>query len=592
MIVFKTLTLRNFMSYGNNTTTFHLDRPGTTLIVGENMDNTGEGQGSNGVGKTSLLQGLVYALYDRIIGDDVTKDGLINDINKKEMEVTLDFIAESGVPYRVIRQRKMKPGAEGNKTILLENGVDISVDVAGTNKKIEEVLGMPFDLFARIIVFSASNDSFLKLPTTSTSGPNQRDFIEDLFGLSAITLKAEKLKGMIKDTKSEIEIKRTQLEQKEAEHTKHQQQIDNAIRRLEMWEAQRTSTIASLKGKLAKIDGVDIDGQKAIHAQVSKVSDAIAEIVREKQQTTRDLKQHVQLHATIDGQLSVLRENKCPHCKQAYDGAADEIAGKESQLAEVDRAIEDFAQRLQEHDDMLEELNDLHQQLQTQITVDNVEELARIQSDVDNIRARVDELAVELNPHQEVLDELNAATFEDVDYTELNELQRTLDHQNFLLKLLTKSDSFVRKSLLNKYLPFLNGRLQYYLQMLGLPHTVEFQEDLTAKITRMGVETRFGNLSTGQKARVNFAFAVAFKDVRERLHGRTNVCMFDEVLDFGLDAVGVMACAKVIKHIARTEGLSMYVISHRNEIDSVFDKKMTIRMSGQFSYVVEEQIKP
>lgn len=588
MIVFKTLTLRNFMSYGNNVTVFNLDRPGTTLIVGENLDNTGEGQGSNGVGKTSMLQGLVYALYDRIIGDDVTKDGLINDINKKEMEVTLDFVAESGIPYRIVRQRKMKPGAEGNKTILYENGTDISVDVSGTNKKIEEVLGMPYELFVRIIVFSASNDSFLRLPVTSTSGPNQRDFIEDLFGLSVITQKAEKLKGLIKDTKLEMEQKKTQLEAKEAERAKHQDMINRTTQRLQMWEAQRDSTIASLTGKLNKIDGVDIDGQRVIHQQLSKVDKAITELVREKQQATREWNQHVKLLAELDAQIGILRENKCPHCKQQYAGAQDEIAAKEERLAEVDRAIEDFSERLAEHDAMLADLNELHESLSSQVTVDNVDELARIQSDVDNIRARVSELQAEVNPHQEVLDELQAMVVEAIDYTELNQLQRVLDHQNFLLKLLTKSDSFLRKSLLNKYIPFLNGRLQYYLQMLGLPHTVEFQEDLTAKIARMGVETRFGNLSTGQKARVNFAFAVAFKDVRERLHGRTNVCMFDEVLDFGLDAVGVMACAKVIKHIARTEGLSMYVISHRNEIDSVFDKKMTIQMVKQFSYVKEE----
>jgi ABC-type ATPase with predicted acetyltransferase domain len=124
--------------------------------------------------------------------------------------------------------------------------------------------------------------------------------------------------------------------------------------------------------------------------------------------------------------------------------------------------------------------------------------------------------------------------------------------------------------------------------MLGLPHAVEFQEDLTAKISHNSVEMKFGNLSTGQKARVDFAFSVAFKDVRERLHGRTNICMFDEVLDFGLDAVGVVACAKVIKFLAKTEGLSMYVISHRNEVERVFDRKMTIQLIKKFSYVQEE----
>ncbi|MBD1461687.1 hypothetical protein H8H65_13945, partial [Staphylococcus aureus] len=130
----------------------------------------------------------------------------------------------------------------------------------------------------------------------------------------------------------------------------------------------------------------------------------------------------------------------------------------------------------------------------------------------DNIRERVEELKVEVNPHADTLASLKAVSLDTVNYDDINALQREIDHQNFLLKLLTKSDSFVRMSLLNQYMPFLNGRVQYYLQMLGLPHVVEFQEDLTAKIAHNGVEMKFGNLSTGQKARVDFAFSVAFKD--------------------------------------------------------------------------------
>ena len=120
MITFKSLSVRNFLSYGNNTTVFQLNNPGTMLIVGEDLDNTTEGQGSNGVGKTSMLQALIYALYDRIIDPDVTKDDLVNNINKKEMEVTLEFTAENGQDYKIIRQRKMKAGADGNRLYLFE----------------------------------------------------------------------------------------------------------------------------------------------------------------------------------------------------------------------------------------------------------------------------------------------------------------------------------------------------------------------------------------------------------------------------------------------------------------------------------------
>jgi DNA repair exonuclease SbcCD ATPase subunit len=568
---------------------FQLDRPGTTLIVGEDLDNqTEDTTGSNGVGKSTMLQALVYALYDRVISEDITKDGLINNINKKEMEITLEFIAENGVTYRIVRQRKMKAGAEGNKVFLYENGVDISVDVGGTNKKIEEVLGMPYELFVRIIVFSASNDSFLKLPTTSTTGPNQRSFIEDLFGLSVITQKAERLKSIIKDTKVDFDLKKAQLTAHQAEIERHTTQIDHTQRRLDQWDVQRKDTIKALTAKLSRIDGVDVEGQRAIHAKIKQVDVTIREVTTDKNNAARECKQHTTLFEKIDKELLSLRDNKCPHCKQQFAGAAGEIKTKTEELLKLDTTIEELAEQVKEHAAMLTDLDVLYKQLHEQITVDNVEEIARIQSDADNIRARVEELKVEDNPHADTLVELKAVVLDAINYDEVNALQREIDHQNFLLKLLTKSDSFVRKSLLNKYVPFLNARVQFYLQMLGLPHAVEFQEDLTAKISHNSVEMKFGNLSTGQKARVDFAFSVAFKDVRERLHGRTNICMFDEVLDFGLDAVGVVACAKVIKFLAKTEGLSMYVISHRNEVERVFDRKMTIQLIKKFSYVQEE----
>lgn len=590
MIILKTLTIRNFLSYGNNVTVFQLDRPGTTLILGEDLDNTAEGVGSNGVGKTTMLQAIVYALYDQIISDDYTLDGLVNNINDEQMEVTLEFIADNGVTYKVIRQRKMKKhGPEKNRVFLFEGERDISVNpAAATTAKIAEIIGMPFEMFTRIIVFSAANASFFKLPATHPSLPNQKTFIEDLFGLGAVTLKAEKLKGFIKDTKASLDTKKVLIEAQKAERERHQTQITHARSRLQSWDTQRQDTIRSLTAKLARIDGVDVEGQRAVHAKLRQVEVTRRELATEKTTAVRECRQHTTQFKQIDDEISLLRDNKCPHCKQQYAGAIDEVKTKVAKLLDLEAAIETLSGQVKEHTEMLEDLDALYLQLQRQITVDNVEEIARIQADADNIRARVEELKLEENPHTATVDELLAFKFDEIDYDDVDKLQKELDHQNFLLKLLTKSDSFVRKTLISKYLPFLNQRLQYYLQMLGLPHIVQFQDDLSVQITHGQASMRFGQLSNGQKARIDFAFSISCKDVRERLHGKINLCMFDEVLDFGLDAVGVTACAKVIKHLARSEGMSMYIITHRSEIDGAFDRKMTIQMNKKFSYVLEE----
>ena len=73
MLKFMSLTLRNFMSFGNQNTVIQLDRSGTTLIVGEDLDNTANGQGANGVGKTTVVNALAYAVYDKPISS-ISKD--------------------------------------------------------------------------------------------------------------------------------------------------------------------------------------------------------------------------------------------------------------------------------------------------------------------------------------------------------------------------------------------------------------------------------------------------------------------------------------------------------------------------------------
>jgi DNA repair exonuclease SbcCD ATPase subunit len=133
----------------------------------------------------------------------------------------------------------------------------------------------------------------------------------------------------------------------------------------------------------------------------------------------------------------------------------------------------------------------------------------------------------------------------------------------------------------------LNNRLRHYLTVLGLPHKVEFTHEMTARISQLSNELDFGNLSAGQRARVNFALSLAFKDVLQNLHTKINVCLFDEVLDVGLDSVGVQAAARLLKQKARAENLSFYIISHRDEIDRAFDRTLAVQLSKGFSYIKE-----
>lgn len=627
MIKFTSLSIRNFLSYGNNTTTISLEQPGTTLIVGEDIDNTSGGQGANGVGKSAIINALTYALYDKPVSN-ISKDNLVNNINKKKMEVTVEFIGNDGNVYRVVRCRKMKAGSDGNTVHLFINGEDKTPSGLGPiNEKIQSIIGVPYELFVRIVVFSASHMPFLDLPSSSTSGANQRDIIEELFGLTMLSQKAGKLKFLIKDTDSRLQIIKAKIEAQENEQKRHTQQVESSMKRVFSWEQQNQSSITDLQVKLKKVEEIDLEEQKSLMQQLKNHKDDLTatnekikdcnQTLKEKQSVIfdhdriiKELKKQIVDHTatqkTEQQKLNHLQDSKCPFCQQTFVNTTEKIKECEVLISECDNRILECTSKIKNQEEtkkslmpsLLEienhvvllkqetqNLTKLISEISGKIVVDNIETLMEMKNESKNIKNKITELENAINPYIEPLDELSAIKFEPIEYEEINKITKLHEHQTFLLKLLTKQDSFVRKALLNKNIPYLNTRLQHYLSTLGLPHKVEFTHQMTAKITQFGHDLDFGNLSAGQKARVNIALSFAFKDVLQQLHSKINICLLDEVLDIGLDTIGVQAAAKLIKKKARDEGLSLYVISHRDEIDGAFDKTMTIQLKQGFSYI-------
>lgn len=595
MIRFLSLTLKNFMSFGNQTTVFQLDRPGTTLVVGEDLDNTANGQGANGTGKTTIINALAYAVYDKPISS-ISKDNLVNNINKKNMEVTVTF-EKSGIYYMIRRVRKSKSYAAGNYVELYENTEptfskehQITPDSVGnTNKKIEEIVGISYDLFVRIVVFSATHVPFLDLPVRHATQANQTGIIEGLFDITTLSEKAELLKTHIKESEQQLNTKKVEISSLEKEHKRHNEQIESAKRRVLTWETSNQNEITNLEEKLNKIADVDVEYQRELHDKLTEHQASLKQSKEVQRSIEQSIKTTAKTQHDAECELEHLRDQRCPYCLQKYEKAEDKIAECEQTIEQSTQAIEQLSSDLEQADEEVNKLVQLCKDIEEKITVNDLDELLEIKNQSSSITNKIQELKSADNPFIEPLEELESVELDPINYDEINQLTRDLEHQKFLLKLLTKKDSFVRKVLLNKNIPFLNMRLQHYLTELGLPHTVEFTHQLTAEISEFGRPMDFGNLSNGQRARVNIALSFAFRDVLQNLHSRINVCLLDEVLDVGLDAIGVQSAARMLKRKARDEDLSLYVISHRDEIDSAFENTITVQMTKGFSYIKEEE---
>lgn len=593
------ISMRNFMSYGNNTTVVKLDQTGTTFIVGQDLDNTTNGTGSNGVGKTTILNAIVYALYNRALSDDVTVDGLINNINKKNLEVTLDFTVGT-MCYRIVRARKMKSGPSGNYVMFYSREGDFDFtdkddaskghSVYNTDADIQDVIGMKFEIFTRIVVFSAMKEPFFNLPLRShgtSKKANQTDFIEELFGLTELSDKAEALKNQTKEVARRLGEVQLEVQYQEKEHTRYAEQLTSAQRRVTTWEKQRGEEIDEIEETLREFVGFDFIGQIEAIIERDILKGTIDALKVQETALEKQMKAQAKIKKSNADELTLLADEKCPYCMQEF---ADNEHKVEECTTHAQAAESEIERLTVEWSNVGDNIADVSTHLDAIVEKlvykdKRKSELESLHRTVQQGQAEVDKLRNSTNPFVDPLEELKRTEIKPVDYTEINELTKSIEHHEFLHKLLTKKDSFVRRNLLNKNLPFLNQKLQEYLSELGLAHKVEFTHELTARITQFGRELSFGNLSAGQKARVNIALSFAFRDVLQSMHTPVNICMLDEILDVGLNGNGVQMAVRMLKRKARDEKLSMYVITHREEADSSFDRTLVVQISKGFSYV-------
>ena len=132
--------------------------------------------------------------------------------------------------------------------------------------------------------------------------------------------------------------------------------------------------------------------------------------------------------------------------------------------------------------------------------------------------------------------------------------------------MLTSKDSFVRKKIIDQNLSYLNGRLTHYLDKMGLPHQVVFLNDLSVEITELGRELDFDNLSRGERNRLILGLSFAFRDVWENLYFPINTLFIDELIDSGLDTIGVENAMAILKDMSRRRSKSIWLVSHREEL--------------------------
>jgi DNA repair exonuclease SbcCD ATPase subunit len=578
----KTLTVKNFMSVGNSTQAVDFNRSDLTLVLGENLDLGGDDSGArNGTGKTTIINALSFALYGNAL-TNIKKDNLINKTNQKNMMVTIDF-EKDGELYRIERGRK--PGIM--KFFVGDSEKEITDDAQGdsreTQQEIERMLGMSHDMFKHIVALNTYTEPFLALRAN-----DQRTIIEQLLGITLLSEKADKLKETNKATKDAITKEEFRIKAVGDANKRIEEQIESLKRRQKIWtdkHAEDTGKLQTALNQLLKIDiDAEIEAHKALTEYKSKkkdISDLQSYISRAEQDEVRETKAIEKLKKDI----AALEDHKCHSCGQDLHDDQHEtaLAGKKKELQEA--ALQALATngQLIELSDALKELGELGTRPET--FYDKEEDAIHHRSTLANLQQQIETKQAEQDPYAEQIVEMQEQGVEEISYDVMNELANLKEHQEFLLKLLTNKDSFIRKRIIDQNLSYLNARLGQYLDRIGLPHTVKFNNDLSVSITELGRDLDFDNLSRGERNRLILSLSWSFRDVWESLYQPINLLFIDELVDSGMDSSGVENSLAILKKMSREANKSIWLVSHKDELAGRVNNTLhVVKENGFTSY--------
>ena len=583
MIKIKDLTVKNFMSVGNVTQAVDFNKEQLTLVLGENLDQGGDDTGSrNGTGKTTIINALSYALYGQAL-TNIKRNNLINKTNSKGMLVTLNF-EKAGNKYRIERGRS--PNVLKfyiNDHEQKENIDESQGDSRQTQKEIDGLLDMSHDMFKHNVALNTYTEPFLSMRAN-----DQRAVIEQLLGITILTEKADMLKEKVKQTKDGITEATLKINTIEASNKKIQQSIETLAGRQRAWNSKRKTDEEKLKLGIEELEKLDIDAELEAHDKLTnwtELNNRITSFNKEKATLEGALMRATKSVNKAEKDISELDDAMCYTCGQELhaDKKAEIENKKQKELTDAFAYQTEVADKLEATMELLNEIGDINGRPNT--FYESAKEAYEHRNNVDNLRAALISKQQEEDPYQAQINDLTDTALQEIDWQPVNDLTSLREHQDFLLKLLTNKDSFIRKKIIDQNLAYLNNRLTYYLDRLGLPHQVQFQNDLSVEITQLGQDLDFDNLSRGERNRLILGMSFAFRDVWESLYQGVNLLFIDELIDSGMDTAGVEGALAVLKKMGRERMKNVFLISHKDELVGRVNHVMkVIKENGFTSY--------
>ena len=552
MIKFKVIRWQNFLSTGAQFTEVKFDKSPTTLIVGE-----------NGAGKSTILDALCFALFNKPFRN-INKPQLVNSINGKNMLVEVEFTIGSK-EYKICR---------GGKPTVFEiylNGELLNQDAAARDyqKYLEDqVLKLNYKSFTQIVILgSASFTPFMQLPAA-----HRREVIEDLLDIKIFTV----MNTVLKDKANDIKLKITDLDNKiEVGKSKVKIQQDY----IKTLEEDKQKKVEDVQKRISESNVEIAHLQSSVEAENSEASLLQSSIVDNTEKRTKRTELDALLRKlserikTQEKHVSFYDEHDvCPTCNQDLEAEVKENAkaAHTHKIGEIETAVQTLAEQLDAIETRLDEITIVEEKiaqhksniisLNTRI-IASQNYIQKLNQDIPTVGADVSKLAEEQSKLKAVAKEVVAHS----------EAKSTLVEERHYLEIasLLLKDTGIKTKIIKQYLPVINKLVNKYLQAMDFFISFEIDEAFNEKIkSRHRDEFSYASFSEGEKAKIDLALLFTWRTIaRMKNSASTNLLMLDEVFDGSLDINGTDFVMTILNTIG--EDNNIFIISHK---DALFDK--------------------
>ena len=569
MIKFKKARAKNFLSIGNYFLDYDLNSTHLTLL-----------KGKNGSSKSTINDILTFALFKKAYRP-VNLPQLANNINKSDCLVEVEFQVNK-------TEWKVRRGLSPNIFEIYKNGklLDQHSSVIEQQRWLEQnVLKMNYKTFTQIILLGTSNF----IPFMQLTPADRREIIEELLDIKVFSSMSSIVKETIKELKDEIKllkVKQINIEEK----------IDLQKNFINQIQVKKSANIQEKKDKIIKYSNAikELCNEKVVYEeQVQKLTQNL----KDYNKASSQLKKLGDLKGKISQKMSFIKDTHlffsdndvCPTCSQVIseDFKQQKLEESKSKIEELSSGYQELLDTIKKEEEkeqnfieLSKKINSVNQkinEIQSKISQYN-SIITDIQKEIEDANSSEDEEAEKIKL-QNFIDELSSLKDTIIEY---KEKQQYYDFVNGLLK-----DGGVKTSIINKYLPLINKKVNEYLQKMDLFVNFTLDGEFNETILTPSFENfSYGNFSEGQKQRINLALTFGLMAVAAVKNSvNTNLLILDEILDGSMDAEGISMFLSIIK--TEMKDKNIFMISHRDNIDEKFNRVLFFQKKGQFSYKTE-----